>query len=41
MQSGGGDFNYNPVTGTESAPVVVDSLGTEFTAHVSVVCANP
>ena len=95
MQDGGGDFNYNPVTGSESAAVTVDcpagkvplsgggrmttsafapqytenpvmvladsrptatgwslmwlataggmpgSLGTEFTAHVSVVCANP
>lgn len=95
MQDGGGDFNYNPVTGSESAAVTVDcpagkvplsgggrmttsayapqytenpvmvladsrptatgwslmwlptggglpgSLGTEFTAHVSVICANP
>jgi hypothetical protein len=95
MESGGGDFDYNPVTGSQSAPVIVDcpagkvplsgggrmttsalgsqytanpvmvladsrptatgwslmwlatgsgmpgSLGTEFTAHVSVVCANP
>lgn len=95
LGSGGGDFNDNPVTGSESAPVTVDcpagkvplsgggrlttsaygpqhtenpvmvladsrptatgwllmwlptgggipgSLGTEFTAHVSVVCANP
>lgn len=95
MQDGGGDFNPNPVTGSESAAVTVDcpagkvplsgggrmttsayapqytenpvmvladsrptatgwslmwlptgaglpgSLGTEFTAHVSVICANP
>lgn len=95
MQDGGGDFNPNPVTGSESAAVTVDcpagkvplsgggrmttsayapqytenpvmvladsrptatgwslmwlpaagglpgSLSTEFTAHVSVVCANP